>query len=159
MKKIYLLALALVTIFSFTACSSDDDGNSNPSENLIGEWEATTEVYRDFVNGELVDSGEEVYGDDEIERVTFNADGTFNSFYSESYVNNGEIEEYEITREGTYTINGDNLVITTTDDDGTDITEVSYGFSGGNLEIYEVDEDQFGGTEYRYEYTIIYERR
>lgn len=74
MKKVFSLMLLLATMFTFTACSSDDDeSDSFITDNIIGTWEGTAA----FVDGKWIDITEWPYSSRLGFSATFYNDGTY----------------------------------------------------------------------------------
>jgi hypothetical protein len=126
MKKIILLAVALVSLATITSCSKDDDAS------LQGKWEI-------LKYGELV-NGQEVLVD-----VTPDIDGC-NQDYVQITATNTIFHEFEDFGSGCEEIIGDPVPYTRdgniiTSSDGT--SEIK-SLTGSTLKIYSVE--NFGGT-------------
>lgn len=88
MKKVLSLMLLLATVFTFSACSSDDDEpDTGIKENIIGTWDATSvkvdNEWFDITNYPSLAMS-----------ITFDSDG---SYYGRGALGNGG---------GTYSISG-----------------------------------------------------
>jgi len=117
MKKIkYLLIMAIAVMVSVSCSDDDNDDNSSESDKIIGEWF----LYKDI---DLEDNYTETYDldDDDIEKITFNSNGTLLMSFSE--------ENITITIDGTWKNSGnDNYKLTL---DGQTIT-LKFTFIGNN---------------------------
>lgn len=116
LKFLSLLVMLCGFTCLFTSCSDDDDDAASSSE-LIGTWQAKS------VNGYEIWEGEkeiinETYEDDEADYVTFNADGTFVSWYYE----NGK--KYDETT-GKWNLSGNQITMTYDWEDEEDEVEVA----------------------------------
>lgn len=91
-KYIFLFALAVITVLSFTSCSKDDDEKFNyPMETLYGTWEGT-EIKVGSTTIDLTD----FWTPSKYQfSTTFKSDGTY---YGRGYFGTGE---------GTYKATGD----------------------------------------------------
>lgn len=120
MKKVNLfslLTLFAVCVFCFTSCSDDDDDDNSDdiAANIIGTWQ-TTHVegywYDDTDDENLVTIDRDVE-EDEMERLTFNTDGTCQySYYSSTYG-----KWYSDATDYTYKISGDEVIIYDSEED------------------------------------------
>lgn len=122
MKIRILIALISVVLLTF-ACSDDDNGTNSPSDNngdIVGTW--TMESYEAVVanqsSGVIDVSGSNF-------DITFSDNGEFNG-----YLYNVQGTGY--SGSGTYTYNGNKLVIT---DDGGDKTEYTAQISGDKMTV------------------------
>ena len=118
MKKIsvYVLLAFIVGLFSFTSCSSDDNGGSNPSKstnNLIGKWNLNVVDVKIHLNDEMIQHYEDMPASELLEKMQFDfyEDGTVDYVL----VEDGNSEELS----GTYEQNGNNLVIILDDEPQT----------------------------------------
>lgn len=129
MKKNLLLTLTFVLTLIFTACSNDDDNNSNPT--IVGKWKTVKfEYYTDGVLDETVTTVEENSSCPDY--IEFKDNGTY------IVINNDVNCNSTADESGTYVYNGTTIsttsggftdiatVITLTDSDlKTDLTETS----------------------------------
>lgn len=122
MKVRLLITLISVALLSF-ACSDDDNGTNSPSDNngdIVGTWKMQS--YEAVVANQssgVIDVSSSSFD------VTFSEDGEFNG-----YLYNVQGTGY--SGSGTYSLNGNKLVIT---DDGGDETEYTAQISGNNMTI------------------------
>ena len=126
MKKIILLAVALVSLATITSCSKDDDAS------LQGKWE-------------LLKFGTLVNGQEVLEDVTPDIDGC-NQDYVQITATNTIFHEFEDFGSGCEEIIGDPVPYTRdgnilTSSEGT--AEIK-SLTGSTLKIYNVED--FGGT-------------
>lgn len=130
MKKIILLAVALVSLVTITSCSKDD------SASLQGNWEALK--YGTLVNGQEV-----------LEDVVPDGDGCEQD-YTEITASNTILHQFEDLGSGCEEIIGDPIPYTR---DGniltsTDGTAEIKSLTGSTLKIYSVQD--IGGTTYTF---------
>lgn len=88
MKKnyLYLLAIIMVAMFSFTSCSSDDDKQDDYEKLIVGKWK--------------IEASSEGIDEDEANWIfSINGDGTYS---------NGDGDEYD--DKGTWKVDGDKFV-------------------------------------------------
>ena len=119
----YLYGCLMVAVcLGFAACGDDDDVDVSASD-LYGTWSITTDEYTYKENGKLIqeESGTDIYEDGEW-TLTFNEDGTF--------VENDEGYSYY----GTWTLKGNELVMTDDDGDADSVTIIEYN---GNRAVVE----------------------
>jgi len=131
MKKV-LLFMLMALPFVFTSCSDDDDDDFT-SADIVGTWtfskcEASEVTTSDKVATDAIIEDVKDYVDDDV--LTFTSDGKFK-------VNSKE--------EGTYTINGNKLILTA---DG-DKQENTISISGNRLIVYQ-DETEYYQDEIEY---------
>src|SRR5690606_32106747 len=109
MKKV--MFLVMVAVMPFISCSSDDDGGQ---DTIIGKWRESKSTEKSYVDGEFVETEvTETTAKDYFE-VEFKADGTFEEFYSKTYLSNGDSGEEIIetsTDGGTYEVSGGKLTM------------------------------------------------
>ena len=127
MKKIALLLCALTIVFS--SCGSDDDSSSN-QDPLIGIWKP----YKEFENNIEIPLGD----CKEIDRLTFNTDGTSNIKFHESDNDTCVLEE---DRNGTWVNEGGNTYTTTLDNlpSATNTSELFFENNTFYVESTEID--------------------
>ncbi len=104
MKKLFVLTMTVMVAMSlsvFTSCDKDDDTDVHP---LIGTWEYHT-VFED--------------GEHFTRRITFNEGGQGTEYYEE--LDNGVL--YKGTGAFNYKIEGKNMVVTYTKQDGQSVTK------------------------------------
>lgn len=115
LKLLSLLVMLCGFTCLFTSCSDDDDDAASASE-LVGTWQAKSVTGYEIWEGEK-ETINETYDDEEADCITFNADGTFISWYYD----NGK--KYDETA-GKWKLSGKQLTMTYYWDDEEDEVEV-----------------------------------
>lgn len=125
MKKIFIISLAASILVPACADKEEED----PTKDLIGYWVLASETWTEQVNGTIVDSGSDTYSTDDPyafdEMIRFTADSIY------SCENDVMSSEYFCENEGSYTIDGDNLLIT----EGGEDEIIPFSISGDKLNI------------------------
>lgn len=153
MKTVIILTAVLLTGALFASCNSDDDGGSEPS--IVGAWLETSRSTEEFTNNVSEGTTTGTVDAENFTRLTFNADGTFSDFSSESV--NGAVETS--TDPGTYTVNGNILSITY--DGDTDVETIEFTVSATQFIFDFVEEytESGSGDQKRFVTTSTYNRQ
>ena len=156
MKKISKLRttiiLAVVLIVGvFTSCNNDDDN----APSIVGVWLETSSTTEEFINDVSNGIMDETIADTEnFTRLTFNADGTFTNFFSESF--NGTVSTS--TETGTYTVS-DNILSVTYDGE-TEVEEAEFTLTDTESRfIFEEEYTTTNGDQRRLVITQVFTRQ
>lgn len=119
--NLLMMAVALVTMVSFTSCGDDEpDDNGGNTSAIVGEWRMTYIKSWATDNGQIISESEGDRTDDDS-RIVFNSDGTWyrtdngQDFATGTYEVKGDQIYYTFnghTLSGPYSINGDVLKMT-----------------------------------------------
>lgn len=134
MKTVIILATVLMSSLLTTSCGSDDDGGDESS--IVGTWLSTSETFEDIVDGVSQGVENSTIDENNFTRITFNADGTFTSFFSESFMQDGELIIESDTDSGTYVVNDENSAISfenDSDDDSDDDSMIEFELTSNEL--------------------------
>lgn len=145
MRKFKLLALALlVASLGFTGCKKDDGDDTKAK--ILGKWEMTKEVWKEYENGSLKDQGTETDVDYEIE---FKSNGSYTVYYQ------GDIEET-----GTYSIENDGkkLVFNNAEDDIDDFHTIN-SLTSSQLILYQEESETVGGQTFKSTYELTFNKQ
>ena len=156
MKKTMILTAVLFVSTFFISCSNDDDKNDGGSEpSIVGTWLEASRSTEEFTNNVSEDTTNETVDAENFTRLTFNADGTFSEFSSESA--NGTVETS--TDSGKYTVNGNILSITY--DGDTDVEMIEFTVSAKQFIFDFVEEytENGSGDQKRFVTTSTYNRQ
>lgn len=144
LTKLMIITAVIFTASLFTSCSSDDDAPAEPS--IVGEWNATTSTFESIINGESQGIEETTHDEDDIERVTFNSNNTFELYtYEVITLSNGEEIIEESTDPGTYSIDGN--LISISFDGEVEIANALFTVTASTLVITATDEFDSNGDE------------
>ena len=143
MRKLVLLPCLFLLFVAATSCSDDnDDQEMMETAALVGKWNEVNHRAVYFDNGEKEE--EEYTENDEnyITTITFKSDGTF-SVYTYRYDNSSTLnnpEYIEKTETGTYSTEGDKLIITYDEkyhheDDDDSTVSSTYVLNGDKLMV------------------------
>ncbi|MBR1932571.1 MAG: hypothetical protein IJ841_02675 [Prevotella sp.] len=113
-----MMAIALTTVFTFSACGDDDDDNDNP---LVGTWQILGGFNRTSGRG------------DATETYTFRNNGTATYEYYEKYEES--VRESRYTVQYTYTVKGNKLTMVPVS--SKDWERLADGTERTSTEIYE----------------------
>ncbi len=145
MRKFKLLALALLVVsLGFTGCKKDDGDDTKAK--ILGKWEMTKEVWKEYENGSLKDQGTETDVDYEIE---FKSNGSYTVYYQ------GDIEET-----GTYSIENDGkkLVFNNAEDDIDDFHTIN-SLTSSQLILYQEESETVGGQTFKSTYELTFNKQ
>jgi hypothetical protein len=145
MRKFKLLALALLVVsLGFTGCKKDDGDDTKAK--ILGKWEMTKEVWKEYENGTLTDQGTETDVDYEIE---FKSNGSYTVYYQ------GDIEET-----GTYSIENDGkkLVFNNAEDDIDDFHTIN-SLTSSQLILYQEESETVGGQTFKSTYELTFNKQ
>jgi len=140
LKTVIVLATMLLTVTLFTSCDSDDDGGQ-PS--IVGTWLLTASTSETIDEDGPQGITNNTVDEDNFTRLTFNSDGTFTEFFSDSF---GQAVETG-TDSGTYTISDNVLSITYDGDNETFNSDFTLS-SGNRLIIIFTEQDQAINTSF-----------
>jgi len=147
-NKVLILTVVLFTGILFTSCDDDNEDSS-----IVGTWLQISGSSETIKNGVSEGVQKDDVDADNFTRITFNSDGTFSNFYSESY--NGKVEAS--TDPGTYTIKGD--ILSSSYDGETKVYKNTFSLTDSQLVIYSTDENTYNGDVYTYKYTTTFARQ
>ncbi len=145
MRKFKLLALALLVVsLGFTGCKKDDGDDTKAK--ILGKWEMTKEVWKEYEDGSLKDQGTETDVDYEIE---FKSNGSYTVYYQ------GDIEET-----GTYSIENDGkkLVFNNAEDDIDDFHTIN-SLTSSQLILYQEESETVGGQTFKSTYELTFNKQ
>lgn len=128
-KKVMYVCL-MVAMMPFVSCDKDDDEVAT----IVGEWTQSHYVFERFEEGVSVSTKTVVMEDGEIEDFTFESDGTYSFYFKEFY--NGVADEETST--GTYILEGDKIILSDSEEDGT--FEWGYSLVEGQLIFTDFEE-------------------
>lgn len=130
MKKVLFVMMAMVAL---TACSSSNDDDKMPVENIIGKWSVLSlDIDVTTNHKELNDYIKNIALKDELEEAKketyeFNEDGTMRVYYDES---NNDYDDYK------YSLKGNKLTIINESDEEGEMDEViDFGVSLANNKL------------------------
>jgi len=141
-NKVLILTVVLFTGILFTSCDDDNEDSS-----IVGTWLQISGSSETIKNGVSEGVQKDVVDADNFTRITFNSDGTFSDFYSESY--DGKVETS--TDRGTYTIEGD--ILSGTYEGETKAYKNTFSLTDSQLVIYSTRENTNNGDVYIYKNT------
>lgn len=161
MKNIlkYGFTACLAAAFVFSGCSKDDDNDDNNSNNseesstsIVGTWKLTTDeiwvdnkLQSEFIDGVnyACETGERAIDRYEEEELELSADGKFVDTY---YYGEKQAKENKEVTKGTYTVDGNKLIITR---ESGKTSEGTFKITGKTLVIEtEIWYDTRSGVEY-----------
>ena len=145
MRKFKLLALALLVVsLGFTGCKKDDGDDTKAK--ILGKWEMTKEVWKEYENGSLKDQGTETDVDYAVE---FKSNGSYTVYYQ------GDIEET-----GTYSIENDGkkLVFNNAEDDIDDFHTIN-SLTSSQLILYQEESETVGGQTFKSTYELTFNKQ
>lgn len=136
-----MIPLAVV-VFATTLSTSCSEEYVSP---VVGTWLQTSSSTEEFTNNVSDGITSDTFDADNVFRITFNADGTFNDFSSYSYTDNGDVIVETSTDSGTYSTFGN--LLTVTYDGDTETAE--FTLSGTHLGIVHIEEFTENGDQKR----------
>lgn len=132
MKKLLLTSLAIIFSLFILSCSNDDDNNNLSNDLIVGKWFGVSSTFNGNPSG-VPDSSP----------IEFNSNGKVTFTYL-GFGTNGE----DITESGTWTKNGNDLVISWDDaDPGLETTHFEITELSSNTLKWNTTADNFPVTE------------
>jgi hypothetical protein len=142
-KTLAAIAFAALTL-SLTGCSKD------PEDLIIGTWEETEVTYTETYNGNTETNS--MLEEGETAEITFNKDLTFSSIY---HSNVGDA-----TSNGTYSIAGDKITITTVMEEDTDVEVYNIdNIDKKNMTLSISESMTYEGETYSYSIKIVCKKK
>ncbi|MGV3508587.1 MAG: lipocalin family protein [Sphingobacteriaceae bacterium] len=143
----FLVLLFIATSVGFTSCKKDD-GEDDAKANIIGKWSLTKEVWKQYLNGQVVDEGSSNSNTNEWV-IEFKSDGTYQGY-----------DEGDLDEEGTYSIQNDGkkLVLNSKHDDEDEAVTIN-SLNSTEMVLYFEDTETTGNQTLKYTTEETYKKQ
>jgi len=113
MRKILIVPCLFLLLILANSCSGDDDQVAIETPSLVGKWSGVDYRIEYFNDGEKEEEEFTENDENDISTVTFKSDGTFSTYQYEvnTLSNSSQPEVFEETLTGTYSTEGDKLLL------------------------------------------------
>ncbi len=153
MKNCLTYVFVGILLVSLGSCAKNEGPDIDKDNLLVGTWNVTRAIEKEFVNGKLEETWDSNDGDAyeiDIDQLQF--------------MSNGKIrvvgDDVEHTN-GAYRLSNDGKKLTLEFDDDGDVDSEDFQIkklTTSDLELFATDEEEYGGKTYRYEMEMHFKR-